>query len=97
MSGLIAGLYEDWISLDERIDTIASGIEKISEKEASCQRPTSVPGIGPLISTSFLPKADLQRLGWLVRLVTETDFIRRYRARSRAPAWADAPSFALRS
>ena len=32
MGGLIAGLYEDWISLDERIDTIASEIEKISEK-----------------------------------------------------------------
>jgi hypothetical protein len=24
MSGLIVGLYEDWIALDERIDTIAS-------------------------------------------------------------------------
>src|SRR6202167_611657 len=31
MGGLIAGLYEDWISLDERIDTIASELEKISE------------------------------------------------------------------
>src|SRR5580704_6902874 len=34
MSGLILGLYEDWCCLDKRIDTIASGIEKISEKEA---------------------------------------------------------------
>src|SRR6267142_317169 len=50
MSGLIAGLYEDWISLDERINTIASEIEKISEKEANCRRLMSVPGIGPLIS-----------------------------------------------
>src|SRR3984893_11086486 len=54
MSGLIAGLYEDWISLDERIDTIASEIEKISEKEANCQRLMSVPGIGPLISTAVV-------------------------------------------
>src|SRR6202045_2048047 len=37
MSGLIAGLYEDWISLDERINTIASEIEKIGEKEANCR------------------------------------------------------------
>jgi hypothetical protein len=37
MSGLIAGLYEDWTSLDERIDAITSKIEKISEKEANCQ------------------------------------------------------------
>ena len=54
MGGLIAGLYEDWISLDERIGTIASEIEKISEKEANCQRLMSVPGIGPLISTAVV-------------------------------------------
>src|SRR5580693_537664 len=54
MSGLIAGLYDDWIALDERIDTIASEIEKISEKEANCQRLMSVPGIGPLISTAVV-------------------------------------------
>jgi transposase len=54
MSGLIAGLYEDWISLDERIETIASEIEKISEKEANCKRLMSVPGIGPLISTAVV-------------------------------------------
>jgi transposase len=54
MSGLIAGLYEDWIALDERIETIASEIEEISEKEANCQRLMSVPGIGPLISTAVV-------------------------------------------
>src|SRR6202140_360430 len=54
MGGLIAGLYEDWISLDERIDTIASEIEKISEKETNCQRLMSVPCIGPLISTAVV-------------------------------------------
>src|SRR6202167_5765488 len=51
MSGPIAGLYEDWMSLDERINTIASEIEKICEKEANCRRLMSAPGIGPLIST----------------------------------------------
>ena len=54
MSGLIAGLYEDWISLDERIETIDSEIEKIGEKEANCRRLMSVPGIGPLISTAVV-------------------------------------------
>jgi transposase len=54
MGGLIAGLSEDWICLDERIETIASEIEKISEKEANCQRLMSVPGIGPLISTAVV-------------------------------------------
>src|SRR6476660_10508330 len=54
MSDLIAGLYEDWISLDERINAIASEIEKISERETNCQRLMSVPGIGPLISTAVV-------------------------------------------
>src|ERR1043165_7525744 len=38
MRGLIAGLYEDWLRLDERIETIAGEIETIGEKEASCRR-----------------------------------------------------------
>src|SRR3954471_14895622 len=54
MRGLIAGLYEDWISLDERIKTIAGEIETIGEKEANCRRLMSVPGIGPLISTAVV-------------------------------------------
>jgi transposase len=54
MRGLIAGLYEDWVSLDERIETIAGEIETIGENEANCQRLMSVPGIGPLISTAVV-------------------------------------------
>ena len=41
-------------ALDERIETIAGEIEKISEKEANCRRLMSVPGIGPLISTAVV-------------------------------------------
>jgi transposase len=54
MRGLIADLYEDWVGLDERIETIAAEIETIGEKEANCQRLMSVPGIGPLISTAVV-------------------------------------------
>ena len=54
MRGLIAGLYEDWICLDDRIETIAAEIETIGENEANCRRLTSVPGIGPLISTAVV-------------------------------------------
>src|SRR5262245_10712380 len=54
MRSLIAGLYEDWVHLDERIETIAGEIEQIGEKEANCRRLTSVPGIGPLISTAVV-------------------------------------------
>ena len=54
MRGLIVGLYDDWIYLDERIETIAGEIEKIGETEANCRRLMSVPGIGPLISTAVV-------------------------------------------
>ncbi len=54
MRGLIAGLYDDWISLDERIETIGGEIDQIGEKEADCRRLMSVPGIGPLISTAVV-------------------------------------------
>jgi transposase len=54
MSGLIAGLYEDWICLDERIETITGEIIQVGEKEANCCRLMSVPGVGPLISTAVV-------------------------------------------
>ena len=48
MSDLIVGLYEDWLWLDERIETISREIEEISQREANCIRLMSVPGVGPL-------------------------------------------------
>jgi transposase len=54
MNDLIIGLYEDWLWLDERIDTITHEIEAIGKSEANCQRLMSVPGIGPMISTAMV-------------------------------------------
>jgi transposase len=54
MRGLICGLYEDWTSLDQRIEALAGEIDQIGEKEANCRRLMSVPGIGPLISTAVV-------------------------------------------
>ena len=54
MTDLIVGLYEDWLWLDERIETITAEIEKIAAEEASCQRLMSVPGVGPIISTAMV-------------------------------------------
>jgi transposase len=48
MRTLIAGLYDVWIYLDERIETLAGEIEAIGEKEANCRRLMSVPGVGPV-------------------------------------------------
>lgn len=54
MRDLIVGLYEDWLWLDERIETVTNEIEEISRREANCQRLMSVPGIGPIISTAIV-------------------------------------------
>ena len=54
MNDLIVGLYEDWMLLDERIETITGEIEMISKHEVNCQRLMSVPGIGPIISTAMV-------------------------------------------
>ncbi len=54
MSDIIVGLYEDWLWLDERIESTTSEIEMISKREPNCQRLMSVPGIGPIISTAVV-------------------------------------------
>lgn len=54
MSQIIVGLYEDWLWLDERIETTTKEIENISQKDKDCQRLMTIPGIGPIISTSIV-------------------------------------------
>jgi transposase len=54
MADLIVGLYEDWLWLDERIESITGEIETISRSESNCERLMSVPGIGPMISTAMV-------------------------------------------
>ncbi|MEZ2409123.1 hypothetical protein AB6806_20195 [Bosea sp. RCC_152_1] len=43
MSDLIVGLYEDWLWLDERIETITAEIEKIAAEQAACTRRAASP------------------------------------------------------
>jgi transposase len=54
MTELIVGLYEDWVRLDERLETVTGAIKELSHNEADCRRLMSVPGIGPLISTGLV-------------------------------------------
>lgn len=54
MDRIIVGLYEDWLWLDERIESTTSEIELISKKEGNCQRLMTIPGIGPMISTAIV-------------------------------------------
>ena len=51
---LIRGLYEDWCSLDERIETVTTEIEELSQTESKCRQLMSIPGVGPLISTAMV-------------------------------------------
>lgn len=54
MATLIVGLYEDWLWLEERIETVTGEIKELSQSEANCRRLMSIPGIGPLISTGLV-------------------------------------------
>ena len=54
MADLIVGLYEDWLWLDERIESLTGEIEEISRAEANCRLLMSVPGVGPIISTAMV-------------------------------------------
>ena len=54
MSDIIVGLYEDWLWLDERIESTTNEIDLISRRESNCQRLMSVPGVGPIISTAMV-------------------------------------------
>ena len=54
MSSIIVGLYEDWLWLDERIESLTKEIDKIATVEVNCRRLMSVPGIGPIISTAMV-------------------------------------------
>jgi transposase len=54
MDRIIVGLYEDWLWLDERIESTTNEIELISKREGHGQRLMTVPGIGPMISTAMV-------------------------------------------
>lgn len=52
--GLITGLYEDRISLDERVESLSGEIDQTGEKETDRRCLMSIPGIGPPISTAVV-------------------------------------------
>ncbi|MGI9486311.1 MAG: transposase [Geminicoccaceae bacterium] len=52
MHDIIIGLYEDWLWLGERIESVSGEIDVLSDREMPCQRLKSIPGIGPIMSTA---------------------------------------------
>jgi len=51
----IEDLAGNWRRLDERVEGLSNEIEAIARQDASCERLTSVPGIGPIISSAMVP------------------------------------------
>ncbi len=54
MQTILVGLYEDWLWLDERIETVCREIAEIAAAEPNCRNVMSIPGIGPMISTAMI-------------------------------------------
>jgi len=52
--GLVVDLAQDWHRLDERIAAVSAEIEALAEQDDSCQRLSSVPGIGPITASAMV-------------------------------------------
>ena len=51
---IIEDLAGDWRRLDERIESLSAEITRVVEQDPACQRLTTVPGIGPIISSAMV-------------------------------------------
>jgi len=54
MISLIGELIQDWRRLDDRIASVSTEIEAMANRDESCQRLMSVPGIGPIVSSAVV-------------------------------------------
>ncbi len=54
MRDLLLDLQADWLRLDDRIEAVSDEIKAISEDDEACRRLMSVPGIGPIISSTVV-------------------------------------------
>ena len=54
---IIADLREEWLRLNDRVDRYTSKIERIAKEDARCKHLMSIPGYGPVISTSMVAYA----------------------------------------
>jgi transposase len=54
MRNLVADLWTEWKSLDQKIKASDLEVEQIATSDAACHRLRSIPGIGPLIATAIV-------------------------------------------
>ena len=96
MARVIEDLAGDWRRLDERIEGLSAEIGVLAHADSSCERPMSVPGIGPIISSAMVAA-----IGAGDRFSKGRDFaawlgLSENRCRpATAPSWARYPSAAI--
>jgi transposase len=54
MIRVIGDLVDDWAYLDQRIERVTDEIEALAHADKGCQQLTTVPGIGPIISSAIV-------------------------------------------
>jgi transposase len=54
MVRVIEDLAGDWHRLDDRIEVLSGEIGALARQDGGCERLTSVPGIGPIISSAMV-------------------------------------------
>jgi transposase len=54
MMRVLEDLAGDWRRLDQRIEGLPTEIEGLARRDAGCERLMSVPGIGPIISSTMV-------------------------------------------
>ena len=54
MRHIILDLHDDWMRLDERIESVSGEIAEIGQSEAHCRDLRTIPGVGPIISTALV-------------------------------------------
>lgn len=51
---LLAGLYDEMVHLDERVETLQNKLEALCAQNEDCQRLLSIPGVGVLSATAMM-------------------------------------------
>lgn len=54
MRSLLDLLWQEWKSLDQRVEGLSLEMESISVTDPACQRLRKIPGVGPLVATAIV-------------------------------------------
>jgi transposase len=54
MHRLIAALWAEWLATDRAVHDLTRQIEELAQREETCRRLMTVPGVGPLVATAMI-------------------------------------------